>query len=74
MSEIDALMTENRRFPPPPAFRAQARVRDSTLSASAADNPEAYWAGQARTLEWIKPFTTTLEWDPPHAKWFADGT
>jgi acetyl-CoA synthetase len=28
----------------------------------------------ARELEWMTPFTRTLDWTPPHARWFADGT
>ena len=33
----------------------------------------AFWASWARRLEWIKPFTTTLEWNEPFARWFGDG-
>jgi acetyl-CoA synthetase len=34
----------------------------------------AFWAEQARKLDWHKPFTQTLDWSQaPVAKWFADG-
>jgi acetyl-CoA synthetase len=34
----------------------------------------AFWADQARHLDWQKPFTKTLDWtNPPFAKWFEDG-
>jgi acetyl-CoA synthetase len=71
--EIDALLREDRHFDPPPAFAAAAIVRDPSVYDEAARDPESFWAGFARELEWQRPFTTVLEWDPPHARWFADG-
>ena len=73
MSEIDALLTESRTFPPPAAFAAQAHVNTRDRWTQADADYEAYWAEQARTLEWTRPFTRVLEWTPPHARWFADG-
>ena len=33
-----------------------------------------FWAKQANSLAWHKPFTKTLDWtNPPFAKWFEDG-
>ncbi len=72
--EIDALLKEDRAFPPSDAFRAQANVRDPAIYAQAADDPEAFWASFARELEWSTPWTRVLEWNPPHAKWFVGGT
>ena len=74
MSDIDVLLTENRKFPPSREFAASAHVRDERLAQEAAADHEGFWARQARELEWIRPFTTVLEWEPPFAKWFADGT
>ncbi len=37
-------------------------------------DPEAFWAEFASELEWSTPWTTVLEWKPPHAKWFVGGT
>ena len=73
MNDIDVLLTETRRFPPPAGFAASALVRDRSAWTSADADMESYWAGEARTLEWSKPFTTLMEWTPPHVKWFADG-
>ena len=73
MSEIDALLTENRRFPPSDAFRGSAHVNSDALYHEAAADPEAYWVRMARELEWITPFTKGLEWEPPFATWFSDG-
>ena len=75
MSEnIDALLTENRKFLPPEAFAQQAHVRDTSIYAAAANDPDAFWAAQANELEWFEKWTTVLEWTPPHATWFTGGT
>ena len=71
--EIDALLTESRRFAPSDAFRARAQVNDPGVYARAAADPEAFWAGFARELEWIRPWDQVLDWQPPHARWFAGG-
>jgi acetyl-CoA synthetase len=73
MSEIDALLKEDRRFPPPPAWRARANVADAEVYARAAANPEAFWADLARELEWIRPWTEIVRWKSPHAEWFVGG-
>ncbi len=36
-------------------------------------NPEAFWAGIAKELNWYKPWKKVLEWKYPFAKWFVDG-
>ena len=74
MSDIDVLLQEHRRFEPDPAFRAQANIASDAIYAAAAADPEAYWAEQARKLEWIAPWTQVLNWQPPHAEWFLNGT
>ena len=72
-AEIEALLKEDRSFAPSEEFRAKALINDPGIYARAAKDPEAFWAGFARELEWIKPFSKVLEWNPPDAKWFADG-
>ena len=67
---IDTLFLEQRRYPPPPEFAAQANAQpeiyDKTL--------EDFWSGEARSrLSWFTPFETVLEWKPPYAKWFLGG-
>ncbi len=47
---------------------------DGVRKAALAD-PEEFWAARARVgLHWFSPFRTTLEWQAPFARWFADGT
>src|SRR5215211_747441 len=70
---IETLFLEQRRFPPPPDFAAQANINDPTIYDQAAADPQAYWAGEAEKLDWYRPWDTVLEWDPPFAKWFNGG-
>jgi acetyl-CoA synthetase len=70
---VEALLHEDRRFVPSPAFVASANASLGVYAEAAAD-PEAWWAEQARLLEWETPFTSVLEWDAPFARWFSDGT
>ena len=73
MSEIDALLQEDRRFAPPDTFSAHANVNDSSVYERAAADPEAFWAEQSRELEWIRPWEEVLVWKPPNAQWFVGG-
>jgi len=70
---IETLLDEQRRFPPPESFTAQAHVRDITPYERARRDPEGYWADWAKQLEWSRPWDRVLEWKPPHAKWFLGG-
>src|SRR5262245_24116634 len=72
--EIDDLLQEDRAVTPPEAFREQANANDPQIYEIAARDPEAFWAGFARELEWSRPWRTVLEWEPPHARWFVGGT
>src|SRR5688500_11928699 len=74
LAEISDLLQEDRTFPPPASFRAQANVRDESVYARAARDPEAFWPEFASELEWFTPWQQILEWKPPHAKWFVGGT
>jgi acetyl-CoA synthetase len=73
MSEIDALLQEHRTFPPSPDFQRAAAIADPGVYERAALDPEGFWAGFARELEWIEPWTEVLRWNPPHAEWFVGG-
>ena len=69
---LETLLSEQRRFEPSAAFSAQANAGAALYQRAAAD-PLAFWATEARTLDWIQPFGEVLDWKPPHARWFADG-
>jgi acetyl-CoA synthetase len=70
---FDALLQEERRYPPPPAFQAQANVGDPAVYQQAAADLEGFWARQAESLDWFRPWDRVLEWDAPWAKWFEGG-
>jgi len=70
---LEALLSEERRFAPPAGFAAQANVRDPSIYERAELDLEGFWATEARALEWVRPFTRVLSWDPPYARWFEDG-
>jgi acetyl-CoA synthetase len=71
---IAALLTETRRFPPPPEFAARANLRDPGVYEEAERDFEAFWARHAEAeLEWFRKWDRVLEWNPPWAKWFVGG-
>ena len=72
-ANIEALLTESRSFPPPPAFAQRANVNNPLVYEEADANFEEYWSNWATQLEWFKKWDKTLEWDPPFAKWFMNG-
>ncbi len=71
--EIDALLQENREFPPSDAFRGQANINDPGIWAKADADRETYWAGWAEQLDWQTKWDRVLEWNPPDAQWFVGG-
>jgi acetyl-CoA synthetase len=73
MSLFDVLLQEDRHFPPPEPFQRQAHIRDWSVHERATADFEAYWAERAKALDWIEPWHTVLEWNPPRAKWFVGG-
>ena len=75
MSEaIEDLLSEDRTFPPPEPFRAQALVTGADIYDEASEDREGFWARQAAELDWFTEWDTVLDWQPPYAKWFVGGT
>ena len=70
---IDALLAEHRTFPPSDEMRASAVLNDPSIYDRAEADLEAFWAEEAKSLDWFKPWDTVLEWDAPFAKWFNGG-
>ncbi|MFP5275483.1 MAG: acetate--CoA ligase [Acidobacteriota bacterium] len=75
--DIDSTLRENRVFPPPPEFSAQAHVKSleqyETMYRDSIENPEKFWADAADGLHWFKRWDKVLEWNLPWAKWFVGG-
>ncbi|MCP2326322.1 acetyl-CoA synthetase [Hamadaea flava] len=75
MSEtLENLLSEDRQFPPPADFAANANVTAAAYDEAAADRL-AFWAKQAQRLDWFQEWDQVLDWsNPPFAKWFVGGT
>ena len=73
IGSIEALLQEDRTFPPSDQFRQQANINDPNVYAEAAKDPEAFWARFAGELDWFQTWDKVLEWNPPYAKWFLGG-
>lgn len=69
---LSALLHEERRFPPPAAFAAQANAQPGIYDEVAAD-PLTWWERQAEHLQWEQRWDRVLEWDLPYSKWFVGG-
>jgi acetyl-CoA synthetase len=69
--QLDTLLSETRRFPPPEAFAAGAAATEALYVAGR--DWMKFWSEQAQALDWISPWSKILDWRPPHARWFVDG-
>ena len=76
---IESILQEKRRFAPPAAFQAQARIAGmeayQALVAAANQDPDAFWGHQARQeLHWFEPFHQVLDRAAsPTVRWFVGG-
>ncbi len=76
---ITSVSREKRVFRPSTEFQRQANLGSMAaykrLYRESVNSPEKFWKRQAEELlVWRKPFTSVLQWQPPHAKWFGGGT
>ena len=71
---IESLLHEERTFPPPDDFAAQANARQELFTKASADFV-GYWMRQAlERIDWITEPTVALDdSNPPFFKWFTDG-
>ncbi|HLW43525.1 MAG TPA: acetate--CoA ligase [Candidatus Acidoferrales bacterium] len=77
MQEFDPHVLEEKPIPPPAEFRKRARVRTleeyKKIYDRAKNDPDGFWGEQAKMLDWFERPKKVLEWNLPHAKWFAGG-
>jgi acetyl-CoA synthetase len=67
---IETMFLEERRYPPPPEFAAQANAQPDIYERDF----EEFWETEGRQrLTWFEPFTKLLEWEPPYAQWYLGG-
>ena len=71
---IEDYLREDRTFPPPADFTADALISNGDVYGEADADYEAFWARQAdELLTWRKPWDSVLDWDLPFARWFVGG-
>ena len=78
MSEaIESVLQENRKFPPPSDFAAQANIRSDEqyqqMWTRAKEDPAGFWGDMAANLDWFKKWDTVLDGAMPNTKWFVGG-
>jgi len=62
---------EERRYPPPEDFAAQANAQPDIYERDF----DEFWESEGRErVTWFEPFTELLEWKPPHPNWYLGGT
>jgi acetyl-CoA synthetase len=72
---IEDYFVEDRTFPPPADFAAQALVTGAEIYDEADADWQGFWARQAADLvTWYDEWHTILDWQLPFAKWFVGGT
>lgn len=69
---LENLLTETRTFQPSLEFAADANAQPF-IYAQANRDRLAFWEDQAKNLEWSKPWSEVLKWEPPFAQWFVGG-
>jgi len=67
---IETMFVEERTYPPPPDFAAQANAQPEIY-----DVPfEEFWEREGRErVTWFEPFDELYTWEPPYAQWYLGG-
>ncbi len=69
--QIDHLLQEMGQILPPPSLVQQAYLQDHDAAyKDSVENPEAFWEGVAKELDWFKPWDKVFQWDYPTFQWF----
>src|SRR5688572_21626985 len=67
-------LLDQETFSPSSEFAGHAVISDPEVYERASQDPEGFWAEQARALDWAQEPEQVLDWsDPPFAKWFVGG-
>lgn len=74
-NNIETLLKESRTYQPSAKTKAEAHIQDyETEYRKSIADPEAFWNGVAKELDWFTPWSKVLEWNYPFAKWFVGAT
>ncbi len=67
---IETMFLEERRYPPPADFAANAVAKADIYD----QDFEAFWEREGNErLSWFEPFSKLYEWELPYAKWYLGG-
>ncbi len=76
-SNIQSVLTENRKFPPAASFVKDAHINSEDqyqrMWQKAKDDPAGFWGELAANLVWHKKWDKVLEGAMPETKWFTGG-
>jgi len=71
---IQRLQRDENVIPAPIWLSRQAHLaNDAVDRAHALQDPEGFWAEQAKRVEWMEPFKEVCRFDPPRHQWFLGG-
>jgi acetyl-CoA synthetase len=76
--QIDHVLIEDRTFPPPAEFTAQAvfstMEQYEQVYRRAREDRDGFWREEAaQHLHWFEPFGAVCRWNVPHVEWFVGG-
>jgi acetyl-CoA synthetase len=73
--KLDSLLRTDRVIHPTAETLSRTYIQDyETAYRKSIADPETFWSGVAKELEWFSPWKKVLEWDYPWAKWFVGAT
>lgn len=74
---IESVLNETRRFPPPATFVADANISSEEqyqeMWNRAKDDPAGFWGDMATNLSWFKKWDTVMDGKMPNTRWFTGG-
>jgi len=67
---IETILLEERRYPPPSDFAAQANAQPEIYERDF----DEFWETEGRErVTWFEDFQQLYEWELPYAKWYVGG-
>jgi acetyl-CoA synthetase len=72
--DFNVKLEEARYYTPEASCREQSWIGDYNRAYQGfLADPDGFWDGIARELEWFQPWDRVKEWNYPYAKWFLNG-
>lgn len=70
---LSSLAKSHEAIQPPDWLGREASIDYEAERAFATGDHRVFWARKAGLIEWSRPFTEVLAWDPPEHRWFVGG-